>query len=330
MPLAWVDITASRFCSGKKITSYRCKECSYERKYRSSVVEHIRVKHTGEKPFLCGLCNYASSNQGNLNSHLATHFDMRNYACQICGSAFKTQSQLNGHMRYHYAEKKFVCEICAKKFVNNTLLKQHLLTHTSECSFYCQYCQKGFKTRPLVRRHEATHTGAGRFQCDICGASFWRKDYWRAHMQAKHGENMEKYKRKLAIHENRKTEEAEPHSLNECGDTGTIMVMVGPEQTRMQEAVLDGLNQAGANISTMMVTMDAERPRIHGLSLPVEYQNIELPQDVLESVQDNIDLPPDVLEGIHESHEQFSIQTLENTETTETFQGQLITNMTNL
>lgn len=152
-----------------------------------------------EKPFICGVCSKAFSNQSNLNSHLARHYDNRPFSCDVCEMSFKLKSSLNAHKKRHYEEKKFVCDVCGFKVFTRSSLKQHKLSHTDARPFQCGICNKSFKTGPLLARHAYVHTGGGKYQCYICSETFVRKEYWRVHMAKRHNEDMSSEKRKRCV-----------------------------------------------------------------------------------------------------------------------------------
>ncbi|CAH8876031.1 unnamed protein product [Trichobilharzia szidati] len=55
-----------------KIQNRKRYKCEYCGEMRSNITVHRRI-HTGEKPYRCNICQYASTNSWNLKRHLKVH-----------------------------------------------------------------------------------------------------------------------------------------------------------------------------------------------------------------------------------------------------------------
>ena len=51
----------------------QCPECPKAFTVSSSLTEHIRRAHTGEKPYACGVCEYSCVSSSHLTVHMRIH-----------------------------------------------------------------------------------------------------------------------------------------------------------------------------------------------------------------------------------------------------------------
>ena len=83
--------------------------------------------HTGEKPYMCSICDRRFARKSDLKTHQATHSDQRNFICLLCpdNRSFKTKDGLTKHMKFHY-EPTYPCTKCGKKFYTSGSLNVHV------------------------------------------------------------------------------------------------------------------------------------------------------------------------------------------------------------
>ncbi|CAJ1062019.1 zinc finger protein 407 [Xyrichtys novacula] len=154
-----------------------CKYCGKVCKSSNSMafLAHIRT-HTGSKPFICKICNFATAQLGDARNHVKRHLGMREYKCDICGWAFVMKKHLSTHLLGKHGvgqrkERKFECNLCERSFSEKWALNNHMKLHSGEKPYKCAWpsCHYAFLNLSAMKDHYRTHTGEKSYLCDLCG-----------------------------------------------------------------------------------------------------------------------------------------------------------------
>nr|XP_046254339.1 zinc finger protein 407 [Scatophagus argus] len=154
-----------------------CKYCGKVCKSSNSMafLAHIRT-HTGSKPFMCKICNFATAQLGDARNHVKRHLGMREYKCDICGWAFVMKKHLSTHLLGKHGigqrkERKFECDLCERSFSEKWALNNHMKLHSGEKPYKCAWpsCHYAFLNLSAMKDHYRTHTGEKSYLCDMCG-----------------------------------------------------------------------------------------------------------------------------------------------------------------
>nr|XP_020452904.1 zinc finger protein 407 [Monopterus albus] len=173
-----------------------CKYCGKVCKSSNSMafLAHIRT-HTGSKPFMCKICNFATAQLGDARNHVKRHLGMREYKCDICGWAFVMKKHLSTHLLGKHGvgqrkERKFECELCERSFSEKWALNNHMKLHSGEKPYKCAWpsCHYAFLNLSAMKDHYRTHTGEKSYLCDLCGFAGGTKHALTKHRRQHTGE----------------------------------------------------------------------------------------------------------------------------------------------
>ena len=159
------------------------------------VVPKAKKRRKGGKPVqveaskrTCSVCKKVFSNRQSMQYHLkVVHSGIRPFKCQECGVTFARKDSFLGHS--HSKDKSsFLCAICGKTFGRKNIRDQHEKTHLHDRRHECSFCGRKFMTRQQKMNHERVHTGEKPFQCTECGRQFARQHQLSTHFRIHTGE----------------------------------------------------------------------------------------------------------------------------------------------
>lgn len=127
--------------------------------------------HTGERPYACQYCNYASPDTYKLKRHMRIHTGEKPYQCDICNAKFTQSNSLKAHKLIHSGNKPvFQCSMCPATCGRNSDLKVHIqkLHGAIEQPLACKKCNAKFPDRYSFKLHIKSHEGEKCYKCPVC------------------------------------------------------------------------------------------------------------------------------------------------------------------
>ncbi|MBN3309516.1 HINFP factor, partial [Amia calva] len=113
------------------VNHYKCPLCDMTCPSPSSLRNHIKFRHSNEKPYSCEYCEYSCKNLIDLRKHLDTHSSEPAYRCEFHDCGFSTRSLYS--IKTHYKKvhegdliPRYKCHVCEKCFTRGNNLTSHL------------------------------------------------------------------------------------------------------------------------------------------------------------------------------------------------------------
>ncbi|XP_030648941.1 histone H4 transcription factor-like [Chanos chanos] len=113
------------------VNHYKCPLCDMTCPSPSSLRNHIKFRHSNEKPYSCDYCDYSCKNQIDLRKHLDTHSSEPAYRCDYSNCDYTTRSLHS--MKSHYKRihegdytPRYKCHVCEQCFTRGNNLTSHL------------------------------------------------------------------------------------------------------------------------------------------------------------------------------------------------------------
>ncbi|CAG0883486.1 unnamed protein product [Cyprideis torosa] len=163
--------------------------------------EHVRKKHSEEKPYHCPRCPEKFSDfRSEANHRMDVHGEKNLiHECWKCGKTYvnadrhrkhesicvggekasKKERKANGEMATSLYSESYDCGVCGRSYTQRKHLNRHTKSHKSGRSHSCEICGTSFYEAHRLQEHKRIHDKKRRFDCTYCEKNFsssWRRN----------------------------------------------------------------------------------------------------------------------------------------------------------
>lgn len=165
--------------------SQECVVCGLIFKTKSELQRHINSAHD-IKQFVCPVCGVVRRDQEYLELHMNLHEGKTEYECRYCDKRFTRPVNTLRHMRKHWDKKEYQCEKCGERFSLDNMLYNHRMRHEAEENpLICSICNQSFRSRKTYNHHMLIHQeNRPRHHCTHCSKSFTERYTLKMHMKS--------------------------------------------------------------------------------------------------------------------------------------------------
>ncbi|KAM7536874.1 hypothetical protein Aperf_G00000086471 [Anoplocephala perfoliata] len=164
---------------------FHCDQCSYMTN-NGGTMEHHKRAHTGEKPFVCDVCNKRFAQKANMKTHRNRHiYRDKIFRCETCNKAFSSYDIYLAHLRTrehelreHFAmmassQLHLECLGCSLSFDSIYNLNKHTrgcrIVRSLQTKFRCLPCNAYVSDVSALKAHVKAHEGSQIISCPVCG-----------------------------------------------------------------------------------------------------------------------------------------------------------------
>ena len=102
--------------------------------------------HTGEKTYLCNMCDYRSTQNSHLTPHMMIHTGGKEFMCDKCNKQFRHSSTLSKLFKIHAGVKPCACSACDYRSSQEWNLDSRMQSrHMCEKPYGCDGCGGKFQ-----------------------------------------------------------------------------------------------------------------------------------------------------------------------------------------
>ncbi|KAI8128334.1 hypothetical protein FF38_13796 [Lucilia cuprina] len=140
------------------LEKFPCPQCPQVFNHKNAISRHVKVIHEGLRRFPCKYCPKRFGTRNSQVCHERLHTGERPFICEICQRGFVQPEGLRSHMKNHDKNlRKHVCKYCSQRFITLKNLVDHERRHSSDKPHICNICSKGFYSETDLKNHRSTH-----------------------------------------------------------------------------------------------------------------------------------------------------------------------------